>query len=265
MLINFKKIPLLGRFLGSKDLSDEKVPVKASLSVEEALAAMENNEAASSSEDEKKSPEELLLGNSEGQTDTPSSFPDDEGVQPFENEVQEKRRSSKLKVLLIILLALIFVWAGIKVVKRLLFVPQGPALTKLTKKKESLYCPLGFPLSGQRAHKELQQWGVNFEITPEGFLQGTTPGMTIFAESTDVGFTPRSLQVWSKDVPVKWGLGISVKEKELQIFLGTPEEISGDCYIYKDRWENTLIYTIQENKVTRIEWYYPKGLTFPKK
>jgi len=223
-------------------------------------APEESTEEASGNKDKAEVSEEALLFD-----DSPSEqF--EESAKPREDEKPYREEKKKffspkgiLRILFLIAL-LLFGVASWKFARNLFRDPLGPDLRNLSKKEESLYCPLGFPLRGWPLSQEFKALGVVFSRDAEGLFQGNSDKLEILVSSSDAGIIPLYLAVKDKRIPVKWGLGVSASKEKLLEILGKPWKRSGDAFVYGDTWGNLLIYEISGDMVYRVELRYPGGL-----
>ena len=68
-------------------------------------------------------------------------------------------------------------------------------------------------------------------------------------------------KVSSSKYPVKYGLNVGVSKEKIREILGSPQEVHHDkvIYAYMDDWgyETIIVFSIDENKITAIEWNFP--------
>jgi len=187
---------------------------------------------------------------------------------PFRDEKKRgisPRRLLRIVLLVICLLALLL--GGVlswKILQNLFQEPSGPGLRNLSRKQENLYCPLGFPLTGDLLLRELPGLGVSLEREEEGRYRAVSEALEILLVSQDDGVAPLFLGIGEKQIPLKWGLRVGTSLENLLDFFGPPTERSGDLLIYRDEWNNQVLYRISEDRIVRVEYHYPQGLRLEK-
>jgi hypothetical protein len=219
------------------------------------------------SEDLTESRESAQNGLSEDPFAKKSSKEVSEEEKPFRDEKKRGFSSRGLFRLVFLLLSLLAILlAGVlfwKIFLNLFQEPSGPSLRNISRKEESLYSPLGFPLTGVALLRELPGLGISLESLEregEGRYQGASEALEILVASQDGRVVPLFLGVQEKWVSLKWGLRVGISEEQLLSFLGPPAERSGDLRIYRDRWDNEIVYRISHDRIARVEYYYPQGL-----
>ncbi|HPJ26439.1 MAG TPA: hypothetical protein PLW97_09870 [Synergistaceae bacterium] len=193
-----------------------------------------------------------------GEIEEKEDLPEDE--KPYREEKKKFFSPKGILRILFLIALLLFGVASWKFARNLFRDPLGPDLRNLSKKEESLYCPLGFPLRGWPLSQEFKALGVVFSRDAEGLFQGNSDKLEILVSSSDAGIIPLYLAVKDKRIPVKWGLGVSASKEKLLEILGKPWKRSGDAFVYGDTWGNLLIYEISGDMVYRVELRYPGGL-----
>jgi hypothetical protein len=187
---------------------------------------------------------------------------------PFRDE--KKRGLSPrrlLRMLLLVLCLLALLLGGVlswKILQNLFQEPSGPSLRNLSRKQENLYSPLGFPLTGDILLRELPEMGISLEREEEGRYRGVSEALEILLVSQDGRVAPLFLGIGEKQTPLKWGLRVGTSLENLLDFFGPPTERSGDLLIYRDGWNNQVLYRISEDRIARVEYHYPQGLLLEK-
>ncbi len=213
-------------------------------------------------------PGEDLFGPQESSEEESSGASEEGEEKPFRDEKKRGVSSRRLlRMVLLVLCLLALLLGGVlswKILQNLFQEPSGPSLRNLSRKQENLYCPLGFPLTGDLLLRELPGLGVSLEREEEGRYRGASDALEILLVSQDGRVAPLFIRIREKHVPLKWGLRVGTSLENLLDFFGSPTERSGDLLIYRDGWNNQVLYRISEDRIARVEYHYPRGLFLEK-